>query len=124
MNRTKHLIFAAIIGLSAGAASAEEAGDGQSLMERGLTLFFEGLQEEMAPTVESLNSLMEEIGPGVQGFLEDMGPRLGAVFSKVEDWSQYHAPEMLDNGDIILRKKTPEDIEILDEGTEGGGIEL
>ena len=78
----------------------------------------------MAPTLEGLQGIWDEIGPGVQAFLAEMGPRLGEVFSKVEDWSQYHAPQMLPNGDIILRRKSPDDV--VPEGEEGAesGVEL
>lgn len=34
-----------------------------------------------------------------------MGPKLRAVLEDVEDWSVYEAPEVLDNGDIIIRRK-------------------
>ena len=125
MTSGKTLCAALVLSVAATVAVAEEDSSGRSLMEEGLELFFKGLQDEMAPTLEGLQSFMDEIGPGVQGFLQEMGPKLGAVFSKVEDWSQYHAPEMLPNGDIILRKKTPDELDATDEEAEnGGGVEL
>ncbi|SMP21637.1 hypothetical protein [Shimia sagamensis] len=110
--------------LSGVSATAEDDTAGRSLMEQGMELFLKGLQDEIAPTIEGFASLMEEIGPGLQGFLEEMGPKLGAVFSKVEDWSTYHAPEMLPNGDIIMRKKTPEEIGVPDTTENSEGVEL
>lgn len=80
-----------------------------SLMEEGARLFFKGLQQEMGPALDSLQGFMDDIGPGMQAFLQEMGPKLGSVLSEVKDWSQYHAPEMLPNGDIIMRKKTPDE---------------
>lgn len=106
-----------------GAVSAEED-TGRGLMAEGMELFFKGLQDEIAPTLDGFTAMMEEIGPGLQGFLEEMGPKLGAVFSKVEDWSSYHAPEMLPNGDIILRKKTPEEMGHPQKEDSSGGVEL
>ncbi len=116
---------AVIVGLSVpvGVASAEEE-TGRSLMAEGMELFLKGLQDEIAPTLDEFTSLMDEIGPGLQSFLEEMGPKLGAVFSKVEDWSSYHAPEMLPNGDIILRKKTPAEIGTPEDDETSGGVEL
>ncbi len=116
---------AVIVGLSVpvGFASAEEE-TGRSLMAEGMELFLKGLQDEIAPTLDEFTSLMDEIGPGLQSFLEEMGPKLGAVFSKVEDWSSYHAPEMLPNGDIILRKKTPAEIGTPEDDETSGGVEL
>ncbi|WP_422052634.1 hypothetical protein [Shimia sp.] len=108
----------------AGLATAEETDNGRSLIEQGMELFLKGLQDEIAPTLDGFSALVEEIGPGLQGFLEEMGPKLGAVFSKVEDWSSYHAPEMLPNGDIIMRKKTPEEMGQPPEDEASGGVEL
>lgn len=129
MTRKTALVLAAGLAVFSTAAVAQERhdGDGRSLMEQGLSLFLEGLQEEMAPTLEGLQGVWDEIGPGLQEFLTDMGPRLGEVFSQVEDWSQYHAPEMLPNGDIIMRRKTPEGVVPEREEGEAGaesGVEL
>ena len=33
------------------------------------------------------------------------------LLGEIEDWSDYHPPEILPNGDIIIRRKTPEEIE-------------
>lgn len=76
-----------------------------SLMERGAQLFFEGLMQEMAPALDELTALMEEAGPALQAFLTEMGPKLRDVLEEVEDWSAYSAPEVLPNGDIIIRRK-------------------
>ncbi|MGB5865729.1 MAG: hypothetical protein WBG95_15690 [Sulfitobacter sp.] len=81
------------------------AQDEPSLMERGAQLFFEGLMQEMAPAMEDLRTLMEEAGPSLQQFMLEMGPKLRAVLEDVEDWSVYEAPEVLENGDIIIRRK-------------------
>ncbi|NKW92109.1 hypothetical protein HGD87_06160 [Rhodobacteraceae bacterium R_SAG9] len=123
MNTLKACVLSVGLCLYAGGASAEE-GSGRSLMAEGMELFFKGLQDEIAPTLDEFTTLMEEIGPGLQGFLEEMGPKLGAVFSKVEDWSSYHAPEMLPNGDIIMRKKTPEEMGQPQGDEATGGIDL
>lgn len=80
---------------------------GRSLMERGADLFFEGLRREMAPTLEEAARLFAEIGPSMQQFLAEMGPALARIAEDVEDWSAYEAPEILPNGDIIIRRKAP-----------------
>ena len=76
-----------------------------SLMERGAQLFFEGLMQEMTPALEDLSGLIEEAGPALQEFVTQMGPKLRDVLEEVEDWSVYVAPEVLPNGDIIIRRK-------------------
>ncbi|WP_278922599.1 MULTISPECIES: hypothetical protein [Pseudophaeobacter] len=86
-------------------AHAQDSADGSSLMERGVELFWEGLRQEMAPSLQELEGLMETIGPSMQGFLREMGPALAEIAGKVEDWSRYEVPEILPNGDIIIRRK-------------------
>ncbi len=102
----------AIVMLSAPLAAQEQ---GPSLMERGAQLFFEGLFEEMAPALDEMATLLEDAGPALQDFVTEMGPKLRSVLEEVEDWSVYAAPEILPNGDIIIRRKldlpkvTPDD---------------
>ncbi len=91
--------------LSSSLAAEEEP---SSLMQRGLQLFFEGFMEEVAPALDEITTLLEEAGPAVQNFVVQMGPKLRDVLEEVEDWSVYAAPEMLPNGDIIMRRK-PDD---------------
>lgn len=74
-------------------------------MERGAKLFLEGLLEEMAPALREFEGLAEDVGPSLRRFAEDMGPRMGELLDQVEDWSAYAAPEILPNGDIIIRRK-------------------
>ena len=87
---------------------AQEA-DGPSLMERGARLFFRGLAEEMDPALRSLRGFAEEAGPAMESFMREMGPALVELMQEVKDFSAYHPPEVLPNGDIILRKKQPEE---------------
>ncbi len=101
------------VALAATPIIAEEApteGDGsQSLMEQGMELFMEGLRKEMEPALDDLQGLAETIGPSMQTFLAEMGPALADIASQVEDWSVYEMPEVLPNGDIIIRRKPEED---------------
>jgi hypothetical protein len=55
--------------------------------------------------------------PALRDFAERMGPALADILDKMGDLSAYHPPEMLPNGDIILRRKTPQEIE--EENPEG-----
>ncbi len=65
----------------------------------------EGLRQEMEPALDEFLGLADQFGPAMQSFLQEMGPALAELAAKVEDWSVYEAPEILPNGDIILRKK-------------------
>ncbi len=91
--------------LAASPVVAEDSDDGRSLMEEGVLLFFKGLQKEVEPALEELGALADEVGPALRSFTEEMGPALGQLLQEVEDWSAYHPPEILPNGDIIIRRK-------------------
>lgn len=80
-------------------------------MEQGMQLFFEGLKDEMSPAMRDLGALAEEFGPPMQRFLAEMGPALAEILTKVEDWTMYETPQILPNGDIIIRRKVETDPE-------------
>ncbi len=71
-----------------------------SLMDEGLRLFMEGLSREVAPMMEDLEAMRREAAP----LLEQLERGLGDALGNLE---AYHAPEMLPNGDIILRRRVP-----------------
>jgi hypothetical protein len=101
----KHLIpFALAATLIAPAAQAEDA-PGLSLMERGAQMFLEGILKEMEPAMEDLQGLADDMGPALRQFADEMGPKLSELLGEVEDWSAYMPPEVLPNGDIIIRRK-------------------
>lgn len=81
-------------------------------MERGAQLFFEGLMQEMSPALEEMSKLLDDAGPALQDFMVEMGPKLREVLDEVEDWSAYEAPEILENGDIIMRRKAPANVPV------------
>lgn len=102
--------LALILSLSAAPLMAEE-NDGSSLMEEGLELFMDGLRQEMAPAMDNLRGMAEQMGPSLHSFLQEMGPAFAEMLDEVRDWSSYHPPEILPNGDIIIRRKQPVDPE-------------
>ena len=89
---------------------AEEGSEGRSMMEDGIMLFLEGLQKQMEPTMDELQNWADDVGPALRSFMNEMGPALSDLMEQVEDWSAYHPPEVLPNGDIIIRRKTPEEV--------------
>lgn len=97
-----------------GPSSAQdtELENGLSLMERGAQMLMEGLMREMGPAMDGLQDLAGEFGPALRDFAVQMGPALRDLLQEVEDWSVYHPPEMLENGDIIIRRKVPRDLEL------------
>ena len=105
-------IAAPLLALSLAAAplGAQDQDDGLSLMEEGARLFFRGLMSEMEPALKELEGLAQEMEPAIRDFAEQMGPALRDLMAQVEDWSAYHPPEILPNGDIIIRRKTPDEM--------------
>ncbi|MEP3330552.1 hypothetical protein [Sedimentitalea sp.] len=103
----KHIVPLALVGiLSATPITAQsEEEEGKDLMERGMELLFEGLREEMSPALKQMRELADDYGPALFSFLEEMGPAFGEMLDDVKDWASYHPPEVLPNGDIIIRKK-------------------
>ncbi len=102
----KHLAgLALLICLPLSAQAQEEDERGLSLMERGAQMFMEGIMKEMAPAIDGLEDLADQMGPALRSFAKEMGPKLGEILDEVEDWSVYEAPEILPNGDIIIRRK-------------------
>ena len=98
------LILAALLALPLPVAAQDEE-EGLSLMERGARMFMDGVLREMSPAIEEFGGLAEEFGPALRSFAEEMGPRLGEIFSRIDDWSAYEAPEILPNGDILIRRR-------------------
>jgi len=111
--------YGAVLALTALPLHAQETEDegGFSLMERGAQMFLEGIMREMEPTLDDLQGMAEDIQPALRGFMQEMGPAFAELMGQIGDLSTYHPPEILPNGDIILRKKTPQ--EILEDTPEG-----
>lgn len=88
---------------------AETPQSGGSLMRKGVELFFQGLQTELEPAMSEMQKLVEELTPELRNFAEQMGPALKDMMDQVDDWSMYEAPQILENGDIIIRRVQPQD---------------
>lgn len=83
----KRLALVACLASAPAAAQEGEMQEGLNLMEEAMRLFMQGLLAEMEPALEDLRDLVGQI-------------------------DSYHPPEMLPNGDIIIRRKTPEEMEL------------
>lgn len=118
----KQLAFVALLLIPTAALAEEE--DAPSLMEQGMELFFEGLRQEMEPAIEGLESFAQGIGPAMAEMMEQMGPAFAELMERVDDLSNYESPEMMPNGDIIIRRKPDAPEFTLPEIGEGGAVEL
>lgn len=104
MKRIAVIFCAALLATSA-TAEGTDTREGLSLMERGAQMFLRGLLEDMEPAMDELRTLADEFGPQMQEFMQSMGPALADLINRVDDLAHYEAPEILPNGDIIIRRK-------------------
>ena len=94
--------LALLLALLAAPAAAQDGApedEGSGLVERGLGLLMEGIGDEMAPMLRQLRDLAGEL-------------------------DAYERPEMLPNGDIIIRRKEPLEAPPPPEGLGGTGEEV
>jgi hypothetical protein len=107
----KHLaLIPLLVCLSAQPALTQEAEvpgdeDGFSLMEEGARLFMRGIMSEMEPALDEMRKTVDELGPAFAEFAQAIGPAFAELLDTVDDIRNYDAPEILPNGDIIIRRK-------------------
>ena len=77
--------------------------EGMSLIERGARMLMEQLLGEVEPHMKDLKEGMDQA-------MTEMGPALRDLMAKIDDIRNYHPPEVLPNGDIIIRRKTPAEL--------------
>ena len=116
-----------ILGLAASPALTQEeltpdTGEGFSLMEEGARLLMRGLMTEMEPAIDDLRDSMEEAGPAFAELAGTIGPAFSELLRTVDDLRNYEAPEILPNGDIIMRRSP--DAPAWEPDPESGDIEL
>lgn len=111
MTLIRTVCLLSVLGAAPLAAQDATEDEGRSLMEEGARLFFEGIQREMGPALEGLRDRAQEMEPALRQFVEEMGPALRDLMGEIGDLSAFHAPEVLPNGDILLRRKTPQEMQ-------------
>lgn len=102
----KHIILAACLALPLPAIAQEdgEIEDGFSLMEQGAKLLFRGIMSEMEPAIDDFAGLAGELEPALEMLASEMGPALLEMIQTLDSVRYYEAPEILPNGDIIIRR--------------------
>jgi len=100
---TTALVALTALPLAAQEAEApEDMSEGFSLMEEGAKLLLRGLMSEMEPAIDDLKSMTDEMAK----LGETMGPALVALMAQIDDIRNYAQPEVLPNGDIIIRRRS------------------
>lgn len=106
----KHLVVALSLALPVpvlaqeSGASDGEIEEGFSLMEEGAKLLFRGIMNEMEPAIDDFGGLARELEPALEMLASEMGPALMELMQTLDSVRYYEAPEVLPNGDIIIRR--------------------
>ncbi len=114
MKQLTAILLSGMIALPAAAQDADTGNDlreGLGLLSEGSRMILEGLMDDMRPMFE-----------------DHMLPMLQQLSDMVDDISAYHPPEILPNGDILIRRRVPlvpgEDGEEADEAPVDAPIDL
>jgi hypothetical protein len=101
----KRFVIALCLTLSPAAAqeAPPDTSEGFSLMEEGAKLMLRGLMSQMEPALDEMGQALKEMEPAIR----DLGPKFHELFTMIDDFKNYDAPEMLPNGDIIIRRNAP-----------------
>jgi hypothetical protein len=75
-------------------APPDATGEGVDLIERGMRSILEGLFTEMQPAIEDMGRALTEMRPMAEQLLK-----------LIDDIGNYEAPVVLENGDILIRRK-------------------
>lgn len=99
----KHLILILLLLPAPALAQTppSDADKGLSLMQQGAELLFNHMMGQVEPSLQDMAQALKEAQP-----------KLMAILGLMDDLANYHGPEKLPNGDIILRRKTPEELKL------------
>ena len=92
-------LFCALVAPAMAQDVPADVDKGVSLMQEGAKLLLQELMSNMEPAMQDMGRALSELQPAMTDLLAMMG-----------DVTKYHAPEMLENGDIIIRHKTPAEL--------------
>ena len=106
MLKVTHIAFAAALIATPVTAAEDDVADGIDLLSEGTQLLLRGLMGEIEPTLREFS----ETGPMLRDLLGEFGPAMDELKGVIGDLNRYHAPEILPNGDIIIRRKTPAEL--------------
>lgn len=96
----KQIIIALALTLSPAMAQDADTEKGLSLLEEGAGLMLRGLMADMEPAMQDMAEALAQAEPMLRDLL-----------SQMDDLTNYHAPEVLPNGDILIRRKLAVEME-------------
>lgn len=75
-----------------------ETEEGLGLIERGIGMLFRNLMSEAGPQLDLMTRDLSEA-------LDQLAPALQDLAVLVDDIRNYHPPERLENGDVLIRRR-------------------
>lgn len=72
--------------------------EGMDMIGRGMDMLMENLMRDLGPDLDRLRQDMS-------GALNSLSPVVGELAALVDDIGNYQAPQRLENGDILIRRK-------------------
>lgn len=95
----RRFLILGLLAFPVAAAAQSDTEDGLGLIERGIGIIADNLWTEFGPQ-------LDQLGQGMGNALTDLGPVLQDLAVLVDDLNNYHAPERLENGDVLIRRKS------------------
>lgn len=93
------------------AVPSDNLDQGLSLMEQGAQMLLEHMIGKVEPSLQDMTAALKEVQPKIM-----------ELMAMVDDLKNFHGPELLPNGDIIIRRKTPAELKL--EELQGSETEL
>lgn len=101
----KHAVFALLListpVMAEAPAPKEDLDQGLSLMQEGAQMLLRHMMSQVEPSLQDMTDALKQAQP-----------KLMEILAMIDDIQNYHAPEKLPNGDIIMRRKTPAEIKL------------
>ena len=97
--------FIVSLGLSALPLQAQETTPAPETAEKGFSLMEEGAKILMRSMLAEMQPKLDELQAGLGAALVELEPALRELAGMIDDIRNYEPPEMLPNGDIIIRRR-------------------
>jgi hypothetical protein len=91
----KKLILIMVMSVTPALAQEADTDKGLSLLQEGAGILLRGMMSDMEPALKDMSDSFAKAEP----MLRDL-------MAMMDDLTNYHAPEVLPNGDILIRRKT------------------
>ena len=119
------IALALFLALPAPRAHAQDAPPQTTETDEGARMLLRGLAQEMGPALDDLREGAQELEPVLRDLVQNMGPALRDLLDKAGDLSAFEPPEVLPNGDILLRRKpAPRDPAVPAQPAPEGSVDL